>query len=202
MRAAVLRVQVAAGFTRDCHGVETRRGVVRQNLFPTCTPCDLFYLEPDSGFSETPLRASPLTEIRLSSYLNEHVQVTGGRAMCGPCDVFGVTIIERLAPTDVHGETDRDVPAAPSLAQNYPNPFNPATIIPYSLRHDGFVRLKIVGVLGQDIVTLVSGFQRSGLYQVRWDATGCPGGVYLYWLAVSGESGRTYTRAKAMMLLK
>ena len=47
--------------------------------------------------------------------------------------------------------------------------------------------LSIYNILGQKITTLVSEKHRAGQYQVEWDATGFPGGVYLYSLLTDNK---------------
>ena len=76
------------------------------------------------------------------------------------------------------------VPADFTLNQNYPNPFNPATVIPYHLPNSGNVQLKIYNLLGQEIITLLDGFQSEGFHEYRWDGKdksgiSVTGGVYI-----------------------
>ena len=66
------------------------------------------------------------------------------------------------------------------LSQNYPNPFNPWSNIKYNLKKSGNVTLTIFNLAGQEIETLVNGFQSAGEYQIKWKATGFPSGIYFY----------------------
>lgn len=77
-------------------------------------------------------------------------------------------------------EADITSPLIFELSQNYPNPFNPVTIIKYQLPVDGFVSLKVYDVLGSEIKTLVNEFKNSGYYEVEFNATNIPSGVYFY----------------------
>jgi len=77
------------------------------------------------------------------------------------------------------------------LGTNYPNPFNPETIIPYELKDDERVTLKVYNTLGQEIATLVNEKQAAGMKSVLWNAmneNGLPvtSGVYIYRL-VAGD---------------
>jgi len=83
------------------------------------------------------------------------------------------------------------------LEQNYPNPFNPVTTIKYSLREDGFTKLKVYDVLGKEIATLLNEDKPAGNYEINFDAQDIPSGVYLYSI-ISGS----YTNTKKMILLK
>jgi hypothetical protein len=73
------------------------------------------------------------------------------------------------------------------LAQSNPNPFNPITGISYSLPVDSRVTLKIYNTLGQEVATLVDGFQSAGSQSVNWDGKDSAGnavssGMYIYTL--------------------
>ena len=83
------------------------------------------------------------------------------------------------------------------LYQNFPNPFNPATIISYKLNNDGYVSLSVYNLVGQEVATLVSEFQKSGTYSKQFDASNLAAGVYLYKLQVNG-----FTSVKRMTLIK
>ena len=84
-----------------------------------------------------------------------------------------------------------------SLADNYPNPFNPSTIISYQLPKASFVTLTIYDVLGQKIATLVDQQENPGAYDVNFNASKLPSGVYFYRL----DAG-SYTAVKKMMFVK
>jgi len=60
------------------------------------------------------------------------------------------------------------VPKEYKLAQNYPNPFNPITKINYQLPISSKVDLSIYNILGQKVITLVSGKQEPGYYEIEW----------------------------------
>jgi Peptidase family C25/Propeptide_C25/Secretion system C-terminal sorting domain len=84
-----------------------------------------------------------------------------------------------------------------TLEQNYPNPFNPGTTIKYSIPKDGFVKLKVYNLLGQEIISLVNNIQRAGRYEVTFDAARFASGVYYYCLET-----KNYTSMKKMILIK
>jgi hypothetical protein len=84
-----------------------------------------------------------------------------------------------------------------SLNQNYPNPFNPSTIIKYEIPELSFVTIKVFDVLGNEITTLVNEEKTIGNYEVEFDATNFPSGIYFYKL----QSG-PFVESKKMILLK
>jgi hypothetical protein len=83
------------------------------------------------------------------------------------------------------------------LEQNYPNPFNPSTRIRYQVSSTSHVTLKIYDVLGNEIEALVDEIKPVGVYQVNWNASEMPSGVYFYQVN-SGSS----TDIKKMILIK
>lgn len=83
------------------------------------------------------------------------------------------------------------------LEQNYPNPFNPETIITFELPEEEFVTIKIFDVLGREIYQLLNERKSPGLYQIEYNVSNLPSGVYFYRL----EAG-SYTETKKMIYLK
>jgi hypothetical protein len=83
------------------------------------------------------------------------------------------------------------------LSQNYPNPFNPVTIIKYQIPELNFVTLKIYDVLGSEVTTLVNEEKPVGSYELEFNATDLPSGVYLYKL----QAG-SFVETKKMILIK
>ena len=84
-----------------------------------------------------------------------------------------------------------------TLLQNYPNPFNPSTIIKYQIPELSFVTLKIYDVLGNEITNLVNEEEPIGSYEIEFDATTLPSGIYFYKL----QAGN-FVETKKMVLLK
>jgi hypothetical protein len=80
------------------------------------------------------------------------------------------------------------IPLAFMLGQNYPNPFNPATTIEYALAKPAQVELKLYNIIGQEMATLVSAYQKEGRYTVDLQASNLATGVYFYRLQAGGFS--------------
>jgi hypothetical protein len=89
------------------------------------------------------------------------------------------------------------VPSEFILYQNYPNPFNPSTRIRYAIPEASFTTLKVYTILGQEVATLVNEQNSAGSYEVEFDATNIPSGVYFYQLTT-----KNYVLTKKMILLK
>ena len=97
------------------------------------------------------------------------------------------------------------------LFQNYPNPFNPSTKIKFTIptsplnpspyqgegQRERFITLIVYDVLGNEIAILVNEEKPTGSYEVEFNASSLPSGVYFYQLR-SGD----FTQSKKMILLK
>jgi hypothetical protein len=82
------------------------------------------------------------------------------------------------------------------LRQNYPNPFNARTVITFSLSRSEFISLRVFNVLGEELVTLISGQRDSGRYTATFDGTRYPSGVYFCRL----ESGSGAITRKLLLM--
>ncbi len=83
------------------------------------------------------------------------------------------------------------------LSQNYPNPFNPSTKIRFQVPKTGFVTLKIYNTLGKEIATLVNEEKQPGNYEITWNASNLPSGIYFYRITTGN-----FLDTKKMLLLK
>ena len=83
------------------------------------------------------------------------------------------------------------------LEQNFPNPFNPSTKIKYQIADAGFVNLRVYDVLGNEVVTLINNEMQAGSYEVEFDASNLPSGIYFYKI----QSG-SFVETKKMVLLR
>ncbi len=94
-------------------------------------------------------------------------------------------------------EVDMGVIKKFELSQNFPNPFNPSTKITYSIPERGNVSLKVFDLLGSEVAELVKGEMVAGTYDITFNASNLPSGVYFYRL----QAG-SFTQTKKMILLK
>ncbi len=135
-------------------------------------------------------------------------------------DIASAKLYYRLKQIDLNGSFEYfpnafgiEVEIAPSvfsLSQNYPNPFNPTTIIKFTISDLRFTILKIYDVLGNEVATLVNEEKVAGIYEVEFDATGIPSGIYFYRLTtvdpssslptVTQGSGQGFTATKKMII--
>jgi len=83
------------------------------------------------------------------------------------------------------------------LYQNFPNPFNPITKINFSIPNSGIIQIKIYDILGKEIKTILNEFTQAGNYEVEFDGSNLPSGVYFYRLKANN-----YSLTKKMLLAK
>ena len=107
--------------------------------------------------------------------------------------------------TSVNDDNHINSPDNFNLFQNYPNPFNPNTKISWQSPVNGLQILKLYDVLGREIATLINEYRPAGKYEVNWNATNLPSGVYFYRLQVKDpetSSGQGFAETRKMLLLK
>ena len=85
------------------------------------------------------------------------------------------------------------------MSQNYPNPFNPVTKIRFAIPSNTQenISLKVFDVLGNQIADLLNESKNAGIYEVEFDASNIPSGIYFYRLAASN-----FVKTNKMILVK
>jgi len=93
-----------------------------------------------------------------------------------------------------------NIPDQFSLSQNYPNPFNPSTKMQFQIPKSGpdiQTFLSVYDILGREVAVLVNEQLKPGTYEVNWDASAFPSGVYFYTI-----SSGSFKETRKMVLLK
>lgn len=90
-----------------------------------------------------------------------------------------------------------DIPSKYFLSQNYPNPFNPVTNIKFDIPQRSNVEISIFDILGKEISVLVNEELNPGTFEVNWDASNFPSGVYFYKIETED-----FSESRKMVLLK
>jgi len=116
--------------------------------------------------------------------------------VCIPHQSLGMVGVITANPNAIE-PIGTSVPGAYNLEQNFPNPFNPATNIRFDLPKNSFVKLVIYDLLGQQQAVLVNGQLSAGSYNVDWDASAYPSGIYFYSLSTND-----YKAVRKMVLSK
>jgi hypothetical protein len=109
--------------------------------------------------------------------------------------IDGLSIYRNDLVTSVGGK--ETTPMGFDLLQNYPNPFNPTTNIAIELPERAFVTLEVYDLLGQRAVVLVNKQMPAGSFNVPFNASELPSGMYLYRMQANG-----FSSVRKMLLLK
>jgi hypothetical protein len=95
------------------------------------------------------------------------------------------------------------IPEYFSLSQNYPNPFNPSTLIKFALPFRSEVIIEVCNILGNKVEELLNEQKNAGYYEINFNASGLPSGVYFYTIKTNSiEANQHFTNTKKMMILK
>lgn len=105
--------------------------------------------------------------------------------------------INTLPPVGIREIGSVNVPEKYDLKQNFPNPFNPVTKIQFNVPKSGFVNISVFDLTGRLITTLIKKNMNPGIFEVSFDGSNLPSGVYFYKLQ-SGD----ITITKKMTLVK
>lgn len=89
------------------------------------------------------------------------------------------------------------IPTEFKLFQNYPNPFNPETTISFWVSEPCRVELTIFNLLGREIAELVNDHHQPGQYQINFNASKLPSGIYFFRIRMGN-----YNAFKKMVLLE
>jgi hypothetical protein len=123
--------------------------------------------------------------------------ITEAKTTAGIAGVLYKSNFDTTSVVSVEEIYRSNIPQEYLLTQNYPNPFNPSTKISWQSSVSSWQTLKIYDVLGNEVATLVYEYKPAGKYEVEWDASNYPSGVYFYQL----NSGN-YIETKKMILMK
>ena len=166
--------------------------VIGNNIFAG-TSSNGVYLSTDNGMNWTPKNEGFTTFSVLYSLLiaNNYI-FTGGPQY----SVWRRPLSELIVGVNSEGSK---IPSKYSLSQNYPNPFNPITKIKFDIAANsvGQTFLSVYDILGREIATLVNEQLQPGSYEVTFDGSNLPSGVYFYKL-ISGN----FILTKKLVLLK
>jgi hypothetical protein len=90
-----------------------------------------------------------------------------------------------------------EIPDKFALYQNYPNPFNPVTSLKFEVPVLTSVKIYLHDILGRELETIVNEQLQPGTYEVKWDGSNYPSGVYFYTFQANN-----YKETRKLMLIK
>jgi hypothetical protein len=111
--------------------------------------------------------------------------------------LFLITSFLLLSSLVFAQESDISTPNDFSLEQNFPNPFNPTTVIRWQLPVTSEVSFKVYNILGNEVAAIINKELPAGNYEVEYDASNLPSGIYFYTLTAND-----FSETKKMTLVK
>lgn len=142
-------------------------------------------------------------------YQGDNIDITSINNKLFPVWMDNLTGIYQIWSTiitfdPINVEEKKFIPSEFTLNQNFPNPFNPRTKIRFSIpfitessTQNSQTTLKIFDILGNEVSTLINDYLTPGEYEVEFDGSVLPSGVYYYQLKYGSLSA-----VKKMILLK
>ena len=124
------------------------------------------------------------------------VYQTGARSDENGVNIVGNIVYGTPVEPDAVSKIET-LPGSYKLGQNYPNPFNPSTRIEFSVKEAGRVTLSVFDAQGRKAAKLLDQHFDPGTFQISFDASHFPSGVYFYKLQVND-----FTDVKKMILMR
>ena len=144
-----------------------------------------------SSFSSQYTILSGVLSYNTKYYWRANASNTGGPSIWS--DIWNFTTLNNIGIKQISSE----IPDKYILYQNYPNPFNPNTTIKFQIKDSRFVTLKVFDMLGKEVKALVNEKLSPGIYEVNFDGSNLPSGMYFY--TIRSED---FTDTKRMLLIK
>ena len=192
------------GVTFDSTGYPTDvmmfKSITKYNQFLVASVMfESIYTSTDNGVSW-----NPFNEGIISDWTFTDVEINGPY-IWALRDFFGNAYRRPVSDLITNVEDKGNIIDDFKLKQNYPNPFNPNTRIKYQIPNAGLVILKVYDILGKEVSKLVDEYKPAGNYEVEFDASSLPSGVYFYRLRAgdpSSGTGQSFVETKKMVLMK
>lgn len=175
--------------------------------------CDGIYLDKYDNVYVSSWSPAPAKMLRYDINFTLPVAIVINSGLSNPADIFINKYADTLGVPNSGNNTvtfhnigniagiqqiNSNIPYNFLLHQNYPNPFNPVTKIRFELTEGSAnVRLAVFNTLGQQVSMPVNEALTAGIYEVAFDGSMLPSGVYYYRL----ETG-DFVDMKKMVLVK
>lgn len=171
---------------RDCQALTFQGSTVL-----TGTALHGVYVSNDNG-TNWEQKNEGLGHLSVSALIIHNGYVYAGTSGGG---VYRRAISELLSIQPVSNQ----IPSSYSLSQNYPNPFNPATKIRFDISGTSAAQtfLSVYDLLGREVAVLVNEKLTPGEYEVDFDGSNLPSGVY-YCKLKAGD----FVETRKMVLVK
>jgi len=136
------------------------------------------------------------------SHMHPDISLDGSSLPAGvQFEYSGELKIQSVLASDWYGgQLDMPVTALPQifvLHEPHPNPFNPVTNIEFMILDQKPVSLRIYDNLGKEVAVLAHESLPPGSYQMEWNASHLPSGIYFVRMEAEG-----FSQSQKLLLLK
>ena len=140
-------------------------------------------------------------------YLTYNINVTSTRLNIPKLSDYQVSLYQKICDLRFDGNltwkqvadslNDLLIPLKFNINSIYPNPFNPITNISLSVPQYGQVTVKVYNLNGKIIATIQDENMNPGYYNIKWDASNYPSGIYLLQMMSEG-----FIKTQKVVLMK
>jgi len=112
----------------------------------------------------------------------------------------GSTVDASILTDSIETIIATQIPITPFILNIYPNPFNPRLSINYQLSIVSMIDISIYNIQGKIVDTLFVGEQYPGTYELNWNASDQPSGLYFVKASITNTSGKFQTVEKCLLM--
>ncbi|MCK4530218.1 MAG: metallophosphoesterase [Candidatus Marinimicrobia bacterium] len=112
----------------------------------------------------------------------------------------GNTVDASILTDSIETKIATQIPITPFILNIYPNPFNPRLSVNYQLSIVSMIDISIYNIQGKIVDTLFVGEQYPGTYELNWNASNQPSGLYFVKASITNTSGKFQTVEKCLLM--
>ena len=130
-------------------------------------------------FSDVPLelRAEPAEGYMFAGWIGDVESTDEALTIVLNASTSVEAVFEEIA--DQTSSEDIESPYQFGLGQNYPNPFSSSTTIPFEMDNPGLVRIRLIDLLGREVMSLREEYLAAGKYTQILNASSLATGTYI-----------------------
>ena len=204
-----------SGRNRNCSGAELKTPPVQNNPLNNYYPYTIFGFQRRTEDSNMVVAQSRFNSENVTKYFNLEdtsfvSRITGSPTVHTGYHLYKIRLIwekkingkiallETFNTQIISGiKKIEETALSFSLSQNYPNPFNPSTKIKFEINKSGDIELNVFDITGKTVSKIVNEYLTAGTYEVTFDGSNLPSGIYFYQLKTNN-----IIETKKLILLK
>jgi M6 family metalloprotease-like protein len=168
--------------------------VWNRNLEPDMKEYNILRSVNSATFSIVGTVSHPDTVFIDSSFFLDSLNVSTAVYKIAAVDTQGLSsigsdsVVAKGLAVSVQRSNTPSIPTGVGILNAYPNPFNPSTTIEFEISITSYTTLKLMNLLGQEVMTLYAGrAEQNNVYRINLDGRPLVSGVYVAWLQYEGK---------------